>query len=208
MTIHPVTGFGIDFVVLLSEVITWNWPSPRICMALEDPGHPFTWPLNSQSILMESFWGLSFSEYNRITPNCTLDGTPPRGKNSLKQWVIWNKPCGCLMSIPGFHHYKPLTTDLSFSCILQQPGRGKRKKSSDPGLCMKRWGSKCQDQERGGRDTWGGRLGTDVGIPWKKGFPAAGFHFESCHHTMIRHKKKKKNHCLLDELLSPTVNLL
>lgn len=54
MTAHPLTGCGIDFVVLLSEVITRNWPSSPICMAFEYSARPFTWPLNSQSILMES----------------------------------------------------------------------------------------------------------------------------------------------------------
>ena len=69
---------------------------------------------------------------------------------------------------------------------------------------MKRWGSKHHGQERREGERVRRTAGTS-GTPWEKGFPGAGFHFESHHHKMIKHKEKKKKHCLLDDPLSSSV---
>lgn len=159
--------------------------------------NPSTWPLNSQPILMEWFGGLSYSGYNVISLNCTLAGTPPRGKNSLKQCVIWNKPCGCLMSRPGFHHYKrSLTTDLSFPCILQQQRKGK---SYDSGLCRIRCYSKYQNQGRKGRNMSGGLEHVPPYVLRQPALEETGsqqLDFIWSHHLTIRHKEKKVTDCL------------
>ena len=133
-----------------------------------------------------------------------VGGTPPRGKNSLRQWAVRNEPCGCLMSKPGFPSWKrSRSTDLPFLCILLQQGREKKKKKAATLGSAWRGGVLNITVRRAERRTAGA-----LGTPWEKGFPGVGLHFESPHHKMIKHKGKKKKHCLLDEPLSPTVVLL
>lgn len=121
-------------------------------MAFEYSAQPFIWPLNRPSILMESLWWLPRSGHNKMFLSCTLDGTPPRGKTSLKQSVIWNKTCCCLMSTPRPHYCKrSLTTGLLPPFIS---ARGRGRKSSGAGLCLKRQHSKCLGSgEENGRRT-------------------------------------------------------
>ena len=127
-----------------------------------------------------------------------VGGTPPRGKNSLRQWAVRNEPCGCLMSKPGFPSWKrSRSTDLPFLCILLQQGREKKKKAATLGSAWR--GGVLNITVRRAERRTAGALGT----PWEKGFPGVGLHFESPHHKMIKHKGKKKstaclmNHCLL-----------
>lgn len=132
-------------------------------------------------LVMTSLFG-----HNKISPSCTLDGTPPRGKTSLKQSVIWNKTCSRLMSTPRPHYYKrSLTTGLlpPFICTT---GKGEKKHGH---WALPEEAARWTSRIRRGKwqENWGMCPPGVYRQPWK-GVPS------SYHHIMIRWERP---HCLI-----------